>query len=142
MTKRWKTIEYDFSTPLGTSRVEVKVWDTTHEGIYFKPEEEQRLERQQAEKFLTMVAEGKITPNEIQTKYLKRVLSMCRIINKSCNCCGGFGYIDQTLDGGFDESLPAMFECDLCNDFKERLLNDLTFAKNGLFIEVINVKKT
>ena len=44
----WKTIQYDFKTVLGTSKVLVEVWDTEEDGIYFKPKEEERLEKEQA----------------------------------------------------------------------------------------------
>ena len=72
--KNWKTIKYDFKTVLGTSPALVEVWDTEEEGIFFKPGEEQRLEKAQAEKYLGLMREGKVKPDELERKYLKRVL--------------------------------------------------------------------
>lgn len=72
--KNWKTIKYDFKTILGTSPALVEVWDTEEEGIFFKPGEERRLEREQAVSYLVRVLDKKIEPNELQATYLKRIL--------------------------------------------------------------------
>jgi len=73
----WKTINYEFKTVLGTSSVLVDVWDTELEGIYFKPGEEQRLEKEQAEKYLLLKKPEDI--KDMQLKHLKRVLGISNI---------------------------------------------------------------
>ena len=72
--KNWKKIKYDFKTVLGTSPALVEVWDTEEEGIFFKPGEEQRLEKEQAERYRDLVLDKRIYPNDLQVKHLKRVL--------------------------------------------------------------------
>lgn len=74
LKKLWKTIQYEFKTVLGTSSVLVEVWDTK-EGIFFRPGEEKRLEKAQAEKFmLSLILDNKKEPTEFQIAHLKRVL--------------------------------------------------------------------
>jgi len=75
----WKKISYDFCTVLGTSNEIVEVLDT-EDGVFFRPGEEQRLERLQAERYVLLFIEGKVVPSDLEIKHLKRVFGKKELV--------------------------------------------------------------